>query len=214
MSQFDYKLSYRRHLPHIQPPGATLFITFRLAGSIPAEKLQQLLEEKEQIEKRLARIGDPDERARQADRERRKSFGRWDATLDSAACGPFWLRDERIAKLVAASLHYLDDDRYTLDTFCIMPNHVHLVCTPLLKSDGAYHAMAGIMHSLKRHTALRANQILERAGQFWQHENYDHVVRDEPECNRIVTYVLNNPVSAGLVSSWEEWKWSYCRTIL
>jgi putative transposase len=214
MSQFDYKLSYHRHLPHMQPPGATLFITFRLAGSIPGEKLQQLLEEKEQIDKRLARIGDPDERARQADRERRKSFGRWDAALDSAACGPFWLRDERIAKLVADSLHYLDHDRYTLDTFCIMPNHVHLVCTPLSKSDGVYHAMASIMHSLKRHTALHANQILERTGQFWQHENYDHVVRDELECNRIVTYVLNNPVSAGLVSSWEKWKWSYCRTIL
>ena len=214
MSQFDYKLSYRRHLPHIQPPGATLFITFRLAGSIPAEKLQQLLEEKEQIEKRLARIGDPDECARQADRERRKSFGRWDAALDSATCGPFWLRDECIAKLVADSLHYLDNDRYTLDTFCIMPNHVHLVCTPLPKSDGDYYAMSNIMHSVKRHTALHANQLLRRTGDFWQQENYDHVVRDEPEFNRIVAYVLNNPVSAGLISSPEEWKWSYRRTNL
>ena len=88
MSQFDYKPSYRRHLPHIQPPGATLFITFRLAGSIPAEILCQLLEEQEQVEKRLARIGDLDERARQADRERRRMFGKWDKALDSTQHGP------------------------------------------------------------------------------------------------------------------------------
>ena len=214
MSQFDYKPSYRRHLPHIQPPGATLFITFRLANSIPVEVLRQLLEENEQTEKRLARIGDLDERARQADRERRRMFGKWDKTLDSTQCGPFWLRHERIAALVAESLHHLDGQRYTLEAFCIMPNHVHTVFTPLPKSAETYYAMSGIMHSLKRYTALHANQILKRTGDFWQHENYDHVVRDEREFNRIVAYVLNNPVSAGLVSTPEEWKWSYRRTNL
>ena len=214
MSQFDYKPSYRRHLPHIQPPGATLFITFRLAGSIPAEILRQLLEEQEQAEKRLARIGDPDERMRQADRERRRMFGSWDKALDSAQCGPFWLRDERIAVLVTESLHYLDNQQYTLEAFCIMPNHVHSVFTPLEKDDGTYYSMSGIQHSLKRYTALHANRILERQGDFWQHENYDHVVRDEREFNRIAAYVLNNPVSAGLVSTPEEWKWSYRRTNL
>jgi REP element-mobilizing transposase RayT len=214
MSQFDYKPSYRRHLPHIQPPGATLFITFRLAGSIPAEILHQLIEEQERTEKRLAQIGDPNERARQADRERRRMFGKWDKVLDSAQCGHLWLRDERIATLVAESLHHLDNQRYTLEAFCIMPNHVHSVFTPLEKDDGTYYSMSGIQHSLKRYTALHANRILGRKGDFWQHENYDHVVRDEREFNRIVAYVLNNPVSAGLVSRPEEWKWSYCRTSL
>jgi len=214
MSQFDYKPSYRRHLPHIQPPGATLFITFRLAGSIPAETLQQLLEEQERTEKRLARIGDPAERARQAHRMRRHMFGKSDKALDSAECGPFWLRDGRIAALVAESLHHLDNRRYTLEAFCIMPNHVHSVFTPLEKGDGTYYSMSSIQHSLKRHTALHANRILERKGDFWQHENYDHVVRDEREFNRIVAYVLNNPVSAGLVSTPAEWKWSYCRASL
>jgi len=37
MSTLEYQISYRRHLPHLQPPGAILFITFRLAGSIPVE---------------------------------------------------------------------------------------------------------------------------------------------------------------------------------
>jgi len=154
--------------------------------------LRQLLEEQEQIEKRLARIGDPDERMRQADFEQRRMFGKWDKALDSAQGGPFWLRDDRIATLVVQSLHYQNNQRYTLEAFCIMPNHVHVVFTPLEKSDGTYYPMAKIMHALKRHTAFHANPILERQGDFWQHENYDHVVRDEKEFNRIVAYVLNN----------------------
>ncbi len=211
MSQFDYKATYRRHLPHIQPPGATLFVTYRLAGSIPAEIARQLREEQARIEMRLTQIGDSDERLRQADREQRRMFGKWDKALDSTTCAPFWLRDERIAVLVIESLHYLNNQRYTLEAFCIMPNHVHVVFTPLAKSDGVYYSMANILHSLKRYTALHANQILERQGSFWQDENYDHVVRDEQELNRIVEYVLNNPVLAGLVSSQEEWQWTYRR---
>ncbi|HUS70716.1 MAG TPA: hypothetical protein VM075_08075 [Anaerolineae bacterium] len=67
------------------------------------------------------------------------------------------------------------------------------------------------MHSLKRYTARQANVLLGRRGHFWQHENYDHVVRDRPEQDRIIDYVLNNPVRAGLVEHWEDWKWTYCK---
>jgi putative transposase len=65
------------------------------------------------------------------------------------------------------------------------------------------------MHSLKRYTSRQANLILGREGQFWQHESYDHVVRDEQEFERIMLYILNNPLKASLVDSWEKWEWSY-----
>lgn len=211
MSTLEYQLFYRRHLPHVQPPGATLFITFRLAGSIPTEVLQRLLTEAERGEEVLARITDPQERIRRAYLEQRRLFSKWDTALDTAQSGPFWLRDPRIADLVSESLHHRDSQVYDLDAFCIMPNHVHLVYTPLPKADGTYHAMSAIMHSLKRYTARQANLLLGREGSFWQHENYDHVVRDEAEWRRIITYVLNNPVKAGLVQHWKEWPWSYCK---
>ena len=41
MSHFDYKPFYRRNLPHIQPSGATFFVTFHLAGSLPRRILEQ-----------------------------------------------------------------------------------------------------------------------------------------------------------------------------
>ena len=67
------------------------------------------------------------------------------------------------------------------------------------------------MQSLKRHTARQANRILGREGAFWQDESYDRVIRDNEEHARIINYVLENPVKAGLVSKWEEWQWTYCK---
>ena len=68
-----------------------------------------------------------------------------------------------------------------------------------------------ILQSLKAYTARAANKILQRGGAFWLHESYDHVVRDEKELERIIWYVLNNPVKARLVKEWHEWPWLYCR---
>jgi REP element-mobilizing transposase RayT len=62
---------------------------------------------------------------------------------------------------------------------------------------------------LKGFTALAANRRLGRTGAFWQPESYDHVVRDSGELERIVAYVVRNPVKAGLVAAADEWPWTY-----
>ena len=67
------------------------------------------------------------------------------------------------------------------------------------------------MPSIKRHTALEANRLLQRSGAFWQDESYDHYFREEGEWARTVGYVLNNPVKAGLVKHWQDWPWSWRR---
>ncbi len=108
-------------------------------------------------------------------------------------------------------MHYRDGRVYDLDSFCIMSNHVHALFTPLESKDGSYVALSTIMHSLKGHTARLSNERLNRSGQFWQHESYDHFVRDPAESIRIRQYILNNPVKAGLVSEWRDWLWNYCR---
>jgi REP element-mobilizing transposase RayT len=115
-----------------------------------------------------------------------------------------------VALVVSDSLHYLNGQRYELDTFCIMSNHVHIIFTPLEDADGNYYALSSVMHSLKRHTARQANSLLNQSGRFWQPESYDHIVRDEEELARIREYVLNNPVKVGLVEAWDEWPWTYC----
>ena len=186
MDWFSYRFSYTRHLPHIQPPGATLFVTFRLAGSLPAAVQRRLLAEAELVEKQIAAIEDRDEKAKRASQEHRRLFGQWDAALDHNRQGPHWLGRSEIAAVVAESLHFRDLDVYDLDTFCVMSNHVHVIFTPREKPDRSYYALPAIMHSLKRHTARQSNQLLRRTGGFWQQESYDHVIRDEAEDGAIV----------------------------
>jgi len=68
--------------------------------------------------------------------------------------------------------------------------------------------LTSIMHSLKSYTAHEANKLLGRSGQFWQHESYDHWVRDDEELKRILEYIAGNPVKAGLVG--KAWEWAFC----
>ena len=113
--------------------------------------------------------------------------------------------------VVAENLHFHADTRYELIAYCIMPNHVHVVLMPLLKDNKEYYSLAQIMHTMKGYTALLANRLLKRTGAFWQHESYDHMVRDAAELDRVIAYVVTNPLKAGLVKEWQDWPWTYYR---
>jgi len=209
----DYKPFYERTLPHYQLPGAMLFVTFRLADSIPAGILRELAAKADRVEAMLQNMKDPLDRQAQAYLEQRRLFGEWDEALHVSRSGPAWLRERTIAELLCDSMRRRDGAVYELIAYCIMPNHVHVVFVPLAKPDGGCHSLSSIMHSLKRYTAQQANLLLGREGPFWQHESYDHIVRDEAERVRIVRYVLSNPEKAGLVTLGENWPWRYSRDL-
>lgn len=143
---------YRRNLPHMHPPGATLFVTFRLAGSLPTSVLMELQAETQRLQAEIEREPDPAKRSSRAYLEHRRFFGRWDRALDEGS-GPDWLRSPAVAVLLVDSLHFHDGTRYELIAFCIMPNHVHVVLMPLLKDGEAYYPLAQIMHTMKGYTA-------------------------------------------------------------
>jgi hypothetical protein len=83
-----------------------------------------------------------------------------------------------------------------------MPNHVHLLMTPLVE-------VSKVMQSLKRFTAREGNRILSLTGQpFWQDESYDRLVRNQIEFARRAHYIEMNPVNAGLASAPEDFRWS------
>jgi putative transposase len=140
--------------------------------------------------------------------EEQRFFGKWDAVLDQGK-GPDWLRKPEIAEQVAAAMHFFDGKRYDLVEYCIMSNHLHMVLTPLQKAAEAHYSLAQIMHTIKGYSARRANQLLGRSGAFWLHESYDHCVRGAKELERILVYVVNNPVKAGLVAEWQAWPWTF-----
>lgn len=215
---YEYKQFYRRKLPHIHSPGSTLFVTFRLADSIPKKILHQWLAEK------TLRSRQPLSDETQIEFHRRW-FARFEDILHKAESGPTWLADSRIAEMVASSLRYRDGKVYKLFAYCIMSNHVHVVFEPRLNAsslierrnshplrfDSNAPTLPAIMQSLKGYTAHEANKVLNRSGAFWDDESYDHEIKDAAEFGRVVQYVLNNPVKAGLVDHWSDWEWNYCR---
>jgi putative transposase len=196
---------YQRILPHILPPGESVFIPYRLAGSIPTEVLLQLVEEKERAIQYITEHAATSTDKRLLD-EHKRHFARIDTYLDQNTDGPHWLRQTEIAAIIKEGLHHRNGADYELHAYCLMSNHVHLLVT-IRYGHRPFHKT---LKSLKGYSARKANELLNRTGQpFWYPESYDHVVRSASEFNRIVAYILNNPVKAGFVESWNEWPNSY-----
>lgn len=131
--RFGYRSFYRRNLPHIQPVSADLFVTFRLADSLPQNVLAWMAEERRWREEIKSRI-DPPSKPELSELARRH-FAVLEKYLDTARVGLTWLADARVADLVSAALHYRDGNVYRLDAFSIMPNHVHSVFMPLMRGE-------------------------------------------------------------------------------
>ncbi len=173
---------YARNMPHWQPEGRTIFLTWRLCGSLPAEFAHDLRKLKEQPG---------------------RQFSAADVKLDAAATGPRWLGEPEIAGYAEAAIRRgAELGQYVLHAYVVMPNHVHILLDPVAP-------LPRITNGIKGVSARDANRALRRTGRaFWQDESFDHWIRTGAQCERIRNYIEQNPVKAGLVARAELWKWS------
>jgi len=170
---------YYRHLPHHYAIGEPLFVTFRLYGSLPIGRVFPA-----------------------GHLTSGRAFACMDRLLDEQRAGPAYLRMPAVAELVADAIGQGADSAYLLHTWVVMPNHVHLLITPQV-------AVPAMLRRLKGSSARECNKLLGQTGRpFWQDESYDRLVRNADEFHRIQSYILQNPVRAGLVRSAEEYPWS------
>jgi putative DNA methylase len=172
---------YERRLPHWDVVGQRVFVTFRLHGSLPRNRVFPPAG--------LISAG--------------KAFVAVDRLLDASTNGPLSLGRKEIAEMMVAALRHGERElqRYQLHSFVVMPNHVHLLVTP--------HVVAGEwLGPLKGFTGHQANLLLGTHGPFWQEESFDRLVRSDAQFDRIRDYIEQNPVKAGLVSKAQEFRWS------
>ena len=172
MTQLSPGWHSRGYLPHFDGGELAQFITFRLFDSLPKAILIQWKEE--------LRL----EKSAEAESVMRR---RVEAYLDQGH-GSCYLKNVEVATMVQNALLFHDRLKYRLSAWVIMPNHVHLLCTPL------GYSLAQIMHSIKSFTASEANKILNRAGRFWQKEYFDRYIRNARHYAKVVAYIENNPV--------------------
>jgi putative transposase len=200
----------RRDLPHWDVPNAPYFVTTCLEGSIPAQGLLELAQFRNKTYKQ--------ERPKEQTKESwqvlcwKKTFVQTEHWLDEApACRH--LEDAALAAQVVDSLFHFAGERYDLFAYVVMPSHIHWLFQPLpawvesLK-DKRRTPRERIVYSVNRFTATACNRLLKKKGPFWQKESYDHWVRDHEEMKRIIRYIEENPVKAGLVADPHEWRFS------
>ncbi len=181
-------------MPHRDELGLTQSITFRLADSLPQEKLRQIDAELATLPTALR------------DHARRRQIETWlDAGLGCCA-----LRHPALATLVENTFFHFDSLRYQLLAWCIMPNHVHVLIRPLAP-------LAGIVQSWKSYTgrwALAHNAELGLGvpgKNLWMREYWDRFIRDESHLHAAITYIHENPVKARLCRTATDWSWSSAR---
>ena len=162
----------RGRLPHWEIADALYFITFRTASAVSPEQIAKL---------RISRHT-PDEIRKQVE-----------LSLDTCQLGDL-LRGPT-AQIVADSILFGNGRDYFLDTWCVMPNHVHL----LLKLPIG-QSLSKSLRALKSCTAHRINKLLGRTGALWEREYFDRLARSG-QTETIRRYILTNPGKANL-SNW------------
>jgi len=182
-------------LPHWRQEGATYFVTFRLADSLPEEKLAEWRKERDEW---LGQHPEPHDSA-----TRREYYDRFPQRLQQwldAGTGSCVLDLPEVKEIVEKALRHFDGDRYRLDEFAVASNHVHVLVSPFGK-----HQLSEILHSWKSFTAheiLKVEAASRRLSEFknqrrdasatitvWQKESFDHIVRNPASMEKFREYI-------------------------
>jgi REP element-mobilizing transposase RayT len=193
MPEFSKTVSFwRGALPHWEVVDGRYFVTVRLAGSLPRTA-------EEELHAQLAGVSESDYLARS-----RVYFQRLETLLDQCQMQKDSLAVPEVARQIETTVRTYEGLGYwRMLAYTIMPNHLHLFfrCGSM--------GLKGVMERFKRTTArfIKLN-VPSVQKPLWQSEWFDHWSRSVQEDDKIVSYIRNNPVRAGLVSDPNEWVWT------
>lgn len=188
---FNPRAEIEKHttvLPHWEQPGASYFVTFRMADSVPKAKLDEW---------RLQRDHWLTAHPRPWSAETEAVFHRqFSAVIDGwldLGNGSCVLRQADTARIVGDALRFFEGQRCVQHAWVVMPNHVHARFTLL----GDHHLDA-LIHSWKSFTANKILRLLDQSGGFWQRDYFDRLIRDNAHFQNCVRYIRKNPRKARL----------------
>jgi len=197
-------LFYRRRLPHLYVSNHPVFLTWRLKFDLPNIIKHTIKEMKDEFEKRTLELS-TEYKLMQGYTYHKRVFDYLDNHLGNSEDLPKLLDNNNMREIISQALLYKHEENYLLHSFCLMPNHIHVLFTPYADKIDLKNTLSKVTHGWKRITAIRINELLGKSGALWASESYDHVVRNEEEFSRIIIYIMQNPVKAGLVKHWKNW---------
>lgn len=180
-------LSVEKHetgkLPHWNQDASIQFVTFRLADSLPREKIEKLSAIRKTILSKSPNMS-PDE----LKREYQRRIGPIESRLLDAGFGECILQFKPIRKSVEEAIFFLHGKFYQIIAFVIMPNHVHLLIHMLPN-----HTIFEVMKSIKGFSARKINENIGQEGKIWQCDYFDRIIRNREHYDNTLEYIKANP---------------------
>ncbi|MGC2698386.1 MAG: transposase [Candidatus Angelobacter sp.] len=96
-----------------------------------------------------------------------------------------------------------------MHAFVVMPDHVHLLFTPLESNRGEPYSLAEIMQGIKGASSHSVNKFVCRSGHLWEAESFDRITRSEEDFEYRVMYIVQNPIAAGLANGPDDYRWAW-----
>ena len=107
-------------------------------------------------------------------------------------------------------IEYLKSERkrvgHAVYVFCLMPEHLHLLLSPLETGNTVIRFMGALSSQI-----TRLSWRYGFSGRLLQRSFYDHIIRKHEDLRRIAEYILANPVRRGLIERWQDYQ--YCGLI-
>ncbi|MDE5794040.1 MAG: transposase [Muribaculaceae bacterium] len=179
----DIEQCYGGNLPHMHQDGTTQYVTFRLADSLPATKIQELNDLISQFKK-----ANPEPWDQETQIDYWKMIGPKSERLLHNGYGNCLLRFPEVRKILIDSISYYDEKKYIVYAYIIMPNHVHMLIRPLGK-----YKIRDILHGIKGFSGFGINKLTCSHGEFWMRESFDRLVRSEAAYEHYMRYIISNP---------------------
>jgi REP element-mobilizing transposase RayT len=208
---------YRRNLPHYNSPGQNYFVTFILKSSVPSSVLKE-----NKIKLEMARNQfDHAMKLNKTDEEltafkdkiyqlKKAHAKQLEKILHNNRHPEVDLRKTNNLDKMLESLQFWENNRVENIAWSVMPNHVHWVFH--LKEKDQFNQSTNfgkLMQSVKRFTANSINKNEGKKGSLWLDESFDTTIRNEYHLHNVINYTLHNPVKAGLVRNWQDWKGNF-----
>jgi REP element-mobilizing transposase RayT len=119
-----------------------------------------------------------------------------------------WILPDIARDVVLECCLHDNDLKIDLAAVVVMPDHVHMIFTPLVNELAReVYSLGEIMDAIKGASAHKINRKLGRTGKVWQTESFDRVLRSSEKLDEKIQYILDNPVRKGLASAWAEYRW-------
>ncbi len=115
----------------------------------------------------------------------------------------FILESDRVKDLFLATIAQAKRRfKFTIDTLCIMDNHIHLLLWP-----GENESLSRIMQWILSVFAVRFNRLFGLQGHVWYDRFKSVVVRTIRQFEHAYSYITENPVRAGLVARARDYRY-------